>query len=490
MNLALVWLLLAAAGSVASAEEESVPDGTIFGHVYDANTKQPLSQAFVYTQDVKCLKPATNSEGYYALKGCFSPLKNYAIECRKNGYESSSQSITTDQRGTAEYNLYLFKTSPKWSKTYGGKERDWGNSVKEIADNGYIICGDTFSYGEEPPNFWLVKTDSEGNEIWNRTFDNYGFEEIAAHGVLPTTDGGYIIAGTTGSTENSDIWIIKTDSSGVQTWDKTIGGPNFERAGSIKQTSDEGFIIAGQREQTTPDFNSDFLLLKIDSKGDLQWERSFDKSTYDVCSDVQETTDHGYIVLGQTGGPEDIWLIKTDLNGNKIWDKTFGGSDHDSGNSIQKTSDAGYIITGMTLSYGAGNFDAWLIKIDSYGNKMWDKTFGGQGDDRGSEVRETNDSGYIIAGVTEKTDNWDIWLIKNDKVGDKIWDKTFGGPQLDYGNSVQETSDGGYIVAGQTGSYGAGYVDMVLIKTDSNGDSNLGELSKNKLIDLSEPVPL
>jgi hypothetical protein len=131
-----------------------------------------------------------------------------------------------------------------------------------------------------------------------------------------------------------------------------------------------------------------------------------------------------------------------------------------------------------------------LIKADSNGNKMWDKTFGGPGDDRGSEVRETNDRGYIIAGVTERTDNWDIWLIKTDKAGDKIWDKTFGGPQLDYGNSVQETSDGGYIVAGQTGSYGAGYVDIILIKTDSNGDSDLGKLSKNELVDLSEPVPL
>jgi parallel beta-helix repeat protein len=356
----------------------------------------------------------------------------------------------------------------EWNKTFGGVSDDLGYSIQQTKDGGYIIAGITDWTGDKG-NAWLIKTDSNGNEEWDKTFG--GSDLDGACSVQQTKDEGYIIVGTTSSygKGNSDVWLIKTDSNGNEEWDKTFGGRYNDSAILVQQTSDEGYVIIGTTDSYGAGY-SDIWLIKTDSEGKKEWDKTFGGSSFDMGNSVQQTSDEGYIIIGNTfsygDGTGDAWLIKTDSDGNKEWNKTFGGSNGDWGYSIQQTSDDGYIITGYTESYGYGG--AWLIKTDSNGNEEWNETFGGPDYDYGLSVQQTKDGGYIIVGemYSYGAGEDDVWIIKTDSNGNEEWKKTIGGSGNDVGLSVQQTEDNGYIIVGGTKSYGAGECDVWLIKIE------------------------
>jgi len=353
-----------------------------------------------------------------------------------------------------------------WNKTFGGTDNDSALSVQQTSDGGYIIAGCTESYGAGSYDFWLIKTDSKGNKEWDNTFG--GTDEDWAFSTQQTSDGGYIVAGYTMSygTGWVNAWLVKTDSEGNKEWDKTFGGTNS--AYLVQQTSDDGYIIAGLSVSFGTTW-ADFWLVKTDSNGNMQWDKIYGGTGDEVAFSVRQTSDEGYIIAGTTMqdiGLGDFWLVKTNSEGNEQWNKTFGGTGEDVALSVRQTIDGGYIVAGTTESYGAGLADFWLVKADSEGNKEWDKTFGGTDNDSAYSVQQTSDGGYIIAGYTESYSAGlaDFWLVKTDSFGNEQWNKTFGGTYKDRARSVQQTTDGGYILAGSTNSYGAGLADFWLIK--------------------------
>jgi len=359
----------------------------------------------------------------------------------------------------------------EWDKTFGGSETDKANFVQQTTDGGYILVGCTESYGAGKEDVWLIKTDTKGNKVWDKIFGGLKYDRFFS--VQQTIDNGYILAGWTESYGAGlwDVWLIKTDTQGNKVWEQTFGGPDRDWANSVQQTTDGGYILVGGTESYGAR-GADAWLVKTDAEGNKEWEQTFGGSHADYAYSVQQTNDNGYILAGWTysyGAGGDAWLVKTDTEGNKEWEQTFGGSESDYAHSVQQTPDGGYILAGIRDSRGVWSSNAWLIKTDTQGNKVWEQTFGGPDRDRANCVQQTPDGGYILAGSASSygAGYSDAWLIKTDAEGNKEWDQTFGGSREDWADSVQQTTDGGYILAGETRSYGAGSADAWLIKLSS-----------------------
>lgn len=354
-------------------------------------------------------------------------------------------SANPDTMTSGQLNTSLSGPIPQeeWNRTYGGSSDDVGTYGQQTKDGGYIITGYTSSYGADAPFSWLIKVQHRG-----------------------------------------DLWLIKTDAEGQKEWDRTYGGLGKDLGFFVQQTKDEGYIIVGGKKSFWIIGSYDLWIIKTDAKGNVLWDRTFGGSGEDLGFSVQQTNDDGYIIAGYTSftNGKKAWIIKIDSQGNKQLDMATGRADSEAA-SIGLTKDGGYIITGYTPSSGSGKEDVWLIKTNSKLHWDWLKTFGGPSRDLGLSVQETEDGGYIIAGLTESfgAGKGDVWLIKTDSKGDREWDRTFGGSNFDSGASVQQTRDGGYIVTGyntttidNVGSYSRLFNSdnigrVWLIKTDSEG---------------------
>ena len=308
---------------------------------------------------------------------------------------------------------------------------------------------------------WLIKTGAAGDRIWDKTF--FGISWAEGRSVQQTSDGGYVITGSEGA---AGIWLIRTDPDGNKVWDKTFGaGEGY----SVQQTSDGGYVIAGCA-------SGNACLIKTDGNGDQVWNRTFGGGSDDGAYSVQQTRDGGYIITGYTrsygAGGSDVWLIKADATGNKVWDTTFGGTGDDVGRSVQQTTFYTYIITGSKYTYDAiAHNSIWLIEANDLGSIRWDKTYETTGwfDRYGQSVQQTWDGGYVITGQSFYGSDADVLLIKTGQTGELVWESTLGGSGYDMGASVRAAPGGGYIIAGSTNSFGAGDWDIYLIKTDENG---------------------
>lgn len=369
--------------------------------------------------------------------------------------------------------------SIEWEKTYGTTMVDWGRCIQQTTDGGYIITGayDRNVYTPWQGYVYLLKIDDEGAIKWDRHYGIVPNENVGSS-VRQTTDGGYIIAGFTGYTYHFDGYVLKTDSQGILSWSRTLGCYDFyDDTLSVQETTDGGYIFTGWTASSGVG-SSDVWLIKLNSAGDMIWNRTYGGIGLDGGDCVQQTADEGFIIVGSTysfdsGGNGDVWLIRTDADGNEQWNTSYGGSYLDVGKSVQQTRDGGYILTGATSSFEPGNDDVWLIKTDAWGNELWNTTFGGSGWDLGKSVTQTTDGGYFITGdsVDPVHGDLEIYLIQTDENGGETWTSLIDhNGKTDSASYGIQTQDDGYIITGETGEYNLAAVDVLVVKIEGIND--------------------
>jgi hypothetical protein len=425
-----------------------------------------------------------------------------------------------------------------WQKCLGGSLTDYADSIQQTTDGGYILTGTTYSNnGDVSGNHggvydaWVVKLTSLGVLQWQKCLG--GSLNDAGYSIKQTADGGYILTGYTNSIDGDvsgnhgggDTWVVKLTSLGVIQWQKCLGGSLNDNGRSIQQTADGGYILTCETLSNNGDVSGnhgdfDVWVVKLTSLGVIQWQKCLGGSDYDNGRSIQQTTDGGYILTGETlsnngdvsgnHGDFDVWVVKLTSLGVLQWQKCLGGSSGDYADSIQQTTDGGYILTSTTDSNNGDVFgnnglnDIWVVKLTSLGVIQWQKCLGGSSGDYGRSFQQTTEGGYILTGYTLSNNGdvsgnhggTDAWVVKLNSLGLIQWQKCLGGSLNDNGRSIQQTTDGGYILTGETlsnngdvsGNHGDN--DVWVVKLSSNLEieeqsyNNLFSLYPNPVVDV------
>jgi|GEM_PF-1096180 len=346
-----------------------------------------------------------------------------------------------------------------WETALGTAADDEGYCAFSTVSNSYIVCGNTNSGDLD---ILLIKSDANGNELWQRTIDLGGDE--SANSICQASDGGYVICGFTnnGSHPGLDVSVMKVDSDGNQQWHYTFGG-NYNDVGySVIPAVEGGYVVSGYYSPVSGGFNADFYLIKIDETGHEVWSQTYGGDNTEICYQVIQTTDGGYALVGCNNSTSFgyLRLIKTDNQGEQQWARSYLSSPTSAGYGLVQCADGGYLLTGSTYSFTTASTDLCIVKTDASGNEIWSDTFGNSNEDIGYGVARTSDGYYIVAGIIDD----DVWLRKIDPPGTEIWTRTYGGSSLDYARCIRTSLDGGAVVAGTTESFGAGGADFYLIK--------------------------
>lgn len=382
----------------------------------------------------------------------------------------------------------LAQVNIEWEKSLGGSDHDIPYAITEGHDGGPLIVGNSWSSdGDVDSNygvgdFWLVKMDKNGKLLWQKNLGGQESEE--AKSIQKTKDGGYIIAGLSASTDGDlkqnfgsyDYWIVKLDNKGNIKWQKTLGGRAPDHAQAIQQTKDDGYIVAGYTNSANGlishnNGRTDYWIIKLDKKGEMEWEKSFGTPQIDKAVAIKQTAKGNYLVAGFTYSEEkkeDYFILKLDKKGKLIWKKTLGGSFQDQSYDLELTTDEGCIVVGSSKSTDGnvksnkGNEDFWLTKLDQNGNLVWEQSYGGSGSDHAIAIKKNPNGGYIVVGSSmsrdqdiksyKKNNVGSYWVISIDEQGELLWETSLGGSGFDQAKGLDFTKDGSFIVAGMSSS--------------------------------------
>ncbi len=419
------------------------------------------------------------------------------------------------------HNLYGQAPAIQWQKAFGGTDYDQVLSVIETFDGGFAAAGiSTSANGNVTGNhgfgdFWIIKVNATGTLLWQKSYG--GSADDGTFSIAQTADSGFVVAGSSTSANgnvtlnhgSTDYWIIKINAAGILQWQKSYGGSSVDIACDIHQTSDLGFIIGGYTISNDGDVTGnhgfeDYWIVKLNSSGNLQWQKTFGGSMDERAYAVQQTADGGYVAGGYTmstdgditgnHGDYDYWVIKLNSSGALQWQKTLGGTSMDQNRTVQQTADGGYITAGFTASvngdvtFNHGSEDLWIVKLSSTGTLQWQRSLGGSGVDQAYQVKSLGSGGYLIGGssyslngdVTGNHGGYDMWIVRTDNVGNIVWQKSLGGSSVEEAYSVSPATNNGYIIAGGT------------LSNDGNVTGNHGDFDYwiIKLNEPSNPLPV
>lgn len=373
--------------------------------------------------------------------------------------------------------LALFLTAPSSIKpeTFGASKYDSIRSLC-LTDSGYMLAGMTMSSGLGYVDAYMIGLDKRGKKIWENTFG--GKEDDRIFDII-NNGAGYVMAGYTASygAGDNDFYMISANEKGDMKYSKTFGTPGKDEAYSLVETPDKGYVLAGMSYSTGKNGYPQAYAVKTDADGNSIWSMTYSSGKYDVASCVINAVDGGYIICGTSAAPsghgmQDMLMLKLDSRGNTLWAKFYGGAQPDFGSRVVAARDGGYAMIGTTASFGAGNSDIYLVKTDALGNSLWARTYGGPGVDQGVTLINSGDGGYILGGNSESFSygSSDLLVIAVDASGNSLWTRHFGGKSDDYLGGIVKNKDGGYAIAGWTSSYGAGDYDAYFLKIRKNGN--------------------
>ncbi|HKQ40081.1 MAG TPA: hypothetical protein VJ063_18550 [Verrucomicrobiae bacterium] len=428
------------------------------------------------------------------------------------------------------------------------------STLVRAPDGGYLLGGYSYSTGTFDRrstnygfmDFWVVRTDKDGNKLWEQSYGTSAWDDMTA--AVALNDGGFLLGGYTYGADGSktspkygstDFWIIRIDAQGNILWDRSYGGASEDWLSAIVQTSDGGFLLAGSSmsaaggTKTSTNYGPfDFWAVRIDAAGQQLWDRSYGGTEGDLVFSAKAAPDGGFVLAGNSYSPangsktspafgeSDIWIVRIDVSGNQVWDRSFGGSGLETMGAIQSVSEGGFIIAASSgsppgvgkTSPNYGGRDFWAIRLDADGNKLWERTAGGSDNDFARAVREGFDGGFLLAGEsvslgggTKTSQNvyrfpgapsTDYWLVQLDHAGSQLWEQTIGGTGEDSIAAIENDGQTGFVLLGSSDSAGTGMkstanygeLDYWVVKVGGlNSDLRLEPTSMSSFRFVAEP---
>lgn len=347
-----------------------------------------------------------------------------------------------------------------WTRTYGTTAFEGLRQVAQTPDRGFVFVGEQLWFNSDPSAIFLVKTDSLGLEEWRRTYGGPLWD--VPYSIVVCRDGGFLVAGETNSFNPSGVFVLRLNSNGDSLWMAILNSGSYDHltaAGSIVESSEGGVLVCGWGWR--PPKGNQVLLFKLDSQGQLDWEKNYGGSSDDFGWSIQPVREGGYLMAGFSysfgNGKCDGHLVRINDTGDTLWTRTYGGESYDSFDFARQTSDGGFIAVGSTQSFGMGE-QGFIVKIDLNGNQQWHRAIGDTSNEGFSGVACSTNNQYVVTGFSKSfgAGEADGFLMRLDANGGTLQELVIGGPQFDFASFVERTHDGGYIVGGLTGSFGSG----------------------------------